>query len=105
MHLLDTPATAWIPVRTAFWRDRIEASEAALADLSAALPALVPVVRSGLSDVDVAIADPPAAVRKHLSSNSILVHARQTDFLRVSARYTLDRDAFNEQNPDRELDE
>lgn len=105
MHLLDTPVTAWIPVRAAFWRGRIEAAEAALADLSEALPALVPVVRSGLSDVAVATADPPAAVRKRLSENNILVQAHQTDFLRVTARYTLDRDAFNEQNPDRELDE
>ena len=104
MYLIETPVTAWIPVRTALWRDRIEASEAALADLSEALPSLVPIVRSGLSDVDAAIAEPPAKVRKRLSS-SILVYARQVEFLRVKAQYTLDRDAFNEQNPDRELDE
>jgi hypothetical protein len=105
MHLLDTHAIAWIPVRTAFFRNRIEAAEAALSDLSEALPALLPIIRSGLSDVEVAISDPPATVKRRLSANSILVHARQVDFLRVTARYTLDRDAFKERNPDRELDD
>jgi hypothetical protein len=104
MHLIETPVTAWIPVRTVIWRDRIEASEAALADIREALPSLVPIVRSGLSDVEAAIAEPPTNVRKRLSG-SILVHARQVDFLRIKAQYILDRDTFNEGNPDRELDE
>ena len=81
MYLIETPVTAWIPVRTALWRDRIEASEAALVDVTEALPSLVPIVQSGLSDVEAAIAEPPAKVRKRLSSN-ILVYARQVEFLR-----------------------
>lgn len=105
MYLIDTSITAWIPVRTALWKDRIADSVEALDNLRQDIPALVPRVRAGLTHVETAIDTPPKAVLKRLSSQSILVHARQTDFLRVSATYTLDRDAFNEENPDRELDE
>ncbi|MPS35479.1 MAG: hypothetical protein E2593_09320 [Stenotrophomonas sp.] len=104
MHLIETPVTAWIPVRTALWRDRIEASEIALADLSEALPSLVPVAQPGLRDVDAAIAEPPAKVRKRLLSN-ILVDARLVKFLRIKAQHTLDRDVFDEQNPGREFND
>lgn len=62
-------------------------------------------VRRELTDVEASIAAPPKGLLKRLTGKSILVQARQTAFLKVAAKFTLDRDAFNHQNPDHELDE
>ncbi|MCW0448310.1 hypothetical protein [Xanthomonas sacchari] len=105
MDIKDTFATAWIPIRKNILRNRTEAAETAIFDLSQAIPTLVPLTDSSLSEVNVAIAEPPSAIKDYLMANGGLIHARQIEFLRVTARFALDLEAFSEQNPDTELDE
>lgn len=105
MFLIDARVTAWVPVRTYIWKDETGEAASALAEICKDVPALVPVVRRDLTDVEASIAAPPKGLLKRLIGKSILVQAQQTAFLKVAATFTLDRDAFNQQNPGHQLDE
>ncbi|MEG3192574.1 hypothetical protein [Lysobacter sp. D1-1-M9] len=105
MHLIDIPVTAWLPIRTAIWKDRIEACADSMSRFIESIPQLAERVGSGISKVKASAASPPKSVFSRLAKTNIMVHARQTEFVRVTAICTLDRDKFNEDNPDHELDE
>jgi hypothetical protein len=105
MHLIDIPVTAWIPVRTMMWNDRIEACTDSIARLIEALPKLAERIGERVSKVDAAFASPPKGILTKLARTNVLIRLNQIEFVRVTAVCSLDRDKFNEDNPDWDLDE
>lgn len=105
MYLIDTPVTAWIPVRTRLWIDQTGASKEALERLSHELPTQIEALQPEFSKVTSQILAPPKGVFNRLKSRSVLVSLHQMEFIRVTAQFTYDRDKFNAENPDHPLDE